>query len=89
MGALVSENKLFFAALTSKQQQKVETLNGRLPLEDSSDFDDSVCVLIVMTRSIILDTLCFLPFFAYVGTYVGTSQLFYRHVKVVANVDVI
>ena len=26
-----------------------ETLNRRLPLEDSSDFDDSVCVLIVMT----------------------------------------
>ena len=25
------------------------TLNGRLPLEDSSVFDDSVCVLIVMT----------------------------------------
>ena len=34
-------------------QKKVETLNGRLPLDDSSDFDDSVCVLIVMTRSII------------------------------------
>ena len=26
-----------------------ETLNGRLPLEDSSVFDDAVCVLIVMT----------------------------------------
>ena len=25
------------------------TLNGRLPLEDSSVFDDSVCVSIVMT----------------------------------------
>ena len=29
-----------------KQRQ---TLNGRLPPEDSSVFDDSVCVLIVMT----------------------------------------
>ena len=37
-------------------QLKSKTLNGRLPFEDSSDFDDSVCVLIVMTRSIIWDT---------------------------------
>ena len=29
--------------------KKRQTLNGRLPLEDSSVFDDSVCVLIVMT----------------------------------------
>ena len=28
---------------------KRQTLNGRLPPEDSSVFDDSVCVLIVMT----------------------------------------
>ena len=41
----------------------METLNGRLPLEDSSDFDDSVCVFIVMTRSFILDTLQFFRFF--------------------------
>ena len=39
------------------------TLNGCLPPEDSSDFDDSVCVLIVMTRSFILDTLQFFRFF--------------------------
>ena len=30
-----------------------QTLNGRLPLEDSSVFDDPVLVGIVMTRSII------------------------------------
>ena len=29
--------------------KKRQTLNGRLPPEDSSVFDDSVCVLIVMT----------------------------------------
>ena len=38
---------------TSEEQinfeKKGQTLNGRLPLEDSSVFDDSVCVLIVMT----------------------------------------
>ena len=33
----------------AKKNQKNQTLNGRLPLEDSSDFDDSACVLIVMT----------------------------------------
>ena len=32
---------------------KRQTLNGRLPPEDSSVFDDSVCVLIVMTWSIV------------------------------------
>ena len=37
--------------------EKSKTLNGRLPLEDSSDFDDSVCVLIVTARSIVWDTL--------------------------------
>ena len=30
-------------------EKKRQTLNGRLPPEDSSVFDDSVCVLIVMT----------------------------------------
>ena len=30
-------------------KKKRQTLNGRLPPEDSSVFDDSVCVLIVMT----------------------------------------
>ena len=40
-------------------EKKRQTLNGRLPPEDSSVFDDSVWVLIVMTRSIILDTLFF------------------------------
>ena len=38
-------------------------MNGPLPPEDSSDFDDSVCVLILMTRSFILDTLHFFRFF--------------------------
>ena len=40
-----------------KRFQKAETLNRRLALEDSFDFYDSVCVLIVLTRSIIWDTL--------------------------------
>ena len=30
-------------------EKKRQTLNGRLPFEDGSVFDDSVCVLIVMT----------------------------------------
>ena len=32
-----------------KKREKPKTLNGRLPLEDSSVFDDPVLVLIVMT----------------------------------------
>ena len=36
-----------------KKREKPKTLNGRLPLEDSSDFDDPVLVLIVMMRSIV------------------------------------
>ena len=36
-------------ACGQKKWEKRKTLNGPLPLEDSSDFDDSVCVLIVMT----------------------------------------
>ena len=31
------------------EKNEKKTLNGRLPLEDSSDFDDPVLVLIVMT----------------------------------------
>ena len=46
-----------------KKREKTKTSNRRLPLEDSSDFDDSVCVLILMTRSFILDTLHFFRFF--------------------------
>ena len=33
--------------------EKPKTLNGRLPLEDSSDFDDFWTEFIVMTRSFI------------------------------------
>ena len=40
-----------------------ETLNGRLPLEDSSDFNDFWTELILMTRSIIWDILRFSQFF--------------------------
>ena len=35
--------------LWQKKREKTKTLNGRLPLEDSSVFDDPVLVLIVMT----------------------------------------
>ena len=42
---------------------KRQTLNGRLPLEDSSVFDDSVCVLIVMTWSIVWAKVVFFIFF--------------------------
>ena len=36
-----------------KKIEKLEAVNGRLPLEDSSDFDDFWTELILMTRSII------------------------------------
>ena len=49
--------------LWQKKREKPKTLNGRLPLEDSSVFDDSVLVLIVMTWSIIWDLLRFFRFF--------------------------
>ena len=42
-----------------QKRLKLKTLNGRLPLEDSSDFDDFWTELILMTRSIIWDTLRF------------------------------
>ena len=45
--------------------KKLKTLNGRLPLEDSSDFDDPVLVFIVMTWSIVWDTLRFFRFFVW------------------------
>ena len=41
------------AVCGKKKREKTKTLNGRLPLEDSSDFDDPVLVLIVMMRSIV------------------------------------
>ena len=37
------------AVCGKKKREKPKTLNGRLPLEDSSVFDDSVLVFIVMT----------------------------------------
>ncbi len=33
------------------------TLNGRPPLQNSSEFDEKVCVLIALTSSVVLDTL--------------------------------
>ena len=39
--------------LWKKKSHKPKTLNGRLPLEDSSDFDDFWTEFIVMTRSFI------------------------------------
>ena len=48
-----------------KKREKPKTLNGRLPLEDSSVFDDPVLVLIVMTWSIVWDTLRFFRFFVW------------------------
>ena len=40
-----------------------QTLDGCLPPVDSSHFDDSVCVLIVMTWTFISGILCFFRFF--------------------------
>ena len=42
-----------------QKREEPKTLNGRLPLEDSSDFDDFWTELILMTRSIVWDTLLF------------------------------
>ena len=36
-------------SVAEQKWENQKTLNGRLPLEDSSDFDDPVLVLIVMT----------------------------------------
>ena len=49
--------------VSAKKKTQRKTLNGRLPLEDSSDFDDSWTELIVTTRSFILDALRFFRFF--------------------------
>ena len=52
--SLVPVARAFNVALTDvgtrgEKKTQTKTLNGRLPLEDISDCDDSVCVLIVMT----------------------------------------
>ena len=49
-----------------EKKKKRQTLNGRLPPEDSSVFDDSVCVLIVMTWSIVWAKVDFFRFFSFV-----------------------
>ena len=49
--------------MSAKKKTQPKTLNGRLPLEDTSDFDDSWTELIVTTRSFILDALRFFRFF--------------------------
>ena len=49
----ISYNAIISAVCGKKKREKPKTLNGRLPLEDSSDFDDPVLVLIVMMRSIV------------------------------------
>ena len=46
----------------AKKTEKLKTLNGRLPLEDSSNFDDFWTELILMTRSIIWDIFRFSQF---------------------------
>ena len=43
----------FYSGAPKVFAENRKTLNGRLPLEDSSDFDDPVLVLIVMMRSIV------------------------------------
>ena len=53
-----------------------QTLKWPLPLQVSSDFDDSVLILIAMTQSVVLAILCFNLFFcdvvwAGVGAEVG------------------
>ena len=45
-------------------EKKLKTLNGRLPLKDSPDFDNCWTELILSTRSFIWDTLCFFQFFS-------------------------
>ena len=47
------------AQITYFSVKSNETLNGRLPLEDSSDLDDFWTELILMTRAIVWDTLRF------------------------------
>ena len=44
-----------------------QTLNGRLPLDDSSHFEDFWTELILMTRSIVWDALRFSQIFVRVG----------------------
>ena len=50
-------------ACGQKKWEKLKTLNGRLPPEDSSDFDENWTKWIVTTRSFILDALRFFRFF--------------------------
>ena len=62
--------------VSAKKRQKRKnrkTLNGRLPLEDSSDFDDFWTEWTVMTWTFILDILCFFGFVSICG--VGCGQL--------------
>ena len=62
--------------MAQKKREKLKTLNGRLPLEDSSDFYDFCTELILTTRSIIWDILHLSQFFSVSGgrrTVVGWS----------------
>ena len=51
------------------------TLNGRLPLQNSSDFDEKVCVLIALTSSVVCRILRVSLFFCFSVDGGGVSDL--------------
>ena len=80
--AKILKHPIYLVATSYPWSSISKTLNGRLPHEDSSDFDDFWTELIVMTWSIIWDKLRFFLIFSFVVVVVN-----YYHYEFKLNVN--